>query len=45
MPRFISRRLPSPDLAFAALLTAVWLLVVLEVSFGVVAPLARTGLV
>ena len=47
MPHFIHRRFPSPspDLACGILLTAVWLLTVLEVSLGVLAPLARIGLV
>jgi hypothetical protein len=45
MFHFISRRIPSPDIAFAALLTVVWLLAALEVSLGVVAPLAHAGLV
>lgn len=44
MPRSSIRRFPSSDVAFGVLLTAVWLLVLVEVSLGVLAPLSLVGL-
>jgi hypothetical protein len=45
MHRFGSLRFPSPELAFGLLSMAVWILLVLEVYGGVMAPLARSGMI
>jgi hypothetical protein len=45
MHRTSSFRFPSPDLAFDIVTTAMWVLLVFQVSTGLVAPRSEFGLV